>query len=404
MGHSHTVGGGSFATGLDALLGGEESGMLARLKGARVGLLVNPTSVTRDYEHAIEAFGRAGVKIVRLFGPEHGVRSEAQDMEAVDGSIDPISGIDTVSLYGHTLESLEPREGDLDGLDVVVCDIQDVGARYYTYAYTVGLMMKACGAAGVECWVLDRPNPLGGEVLEGNVVLPECASFVGLQPLATRHGMTLGELARFFAAHGGWGCDLEVVAMRGWSRGQWFDQTTAPWVMPSPNMPTLDTATVYPGQCLLEGTNLSEARGTTRPFELFGAPYVDAVALKARLDAFELPGVVFRLASFRPMFQKHANQTCQGLQMHVTDRDAFRSVLVSTCVISACLELFPNGFGWRDEAYEFVEDVPAIDLLFGDAQAREKLERGDDPREIFEWLEGRRGAFEERRAGCLMYE
>ncbi len=388
-------------TGLDVLL--EDTRRLERLRGARVGLLVNPTSVTRRLVHAIDALRALDVNIIRLFGPEHGVRAEAQDMEAVTESIDPISGLPTISLYGHSYASLEPSPEVVSDLDIVIADIQDIGTRYYTYAYTIGLMMKVCGQVDTACWVLDRPNPLGGQIVEGNIVEEACTSFVGLQPLAMRHAMTLGELAHFFTRHGGWSCELEVVAMRGWRRDMWFDQTGVPWVMPSPNMPTLDTATTYPGQCILEGTNLSEGRGTTRPFELFGAPYLEAEALKKRLDAFALDGVAWRAASFKPMFQKHAGQICRGVQLHITDRDAFRSVTTTLCILSACLELAPDDFGWREQAYEFVEDVPAIDLLLGQACVRQELEAGADPEEVARRMNTRRGDFHARRQACLMY-
>ena len=252
--------------------------------------------------------------------------------------------------------------------------------------------------------MLDRPNPLGGEVLEGNIVHPECVSFVGMKPLATRHGMTLGELARLFDAEFGWSCELQVIAMSGWKRSMWFDETGLPWVMPSPNMPTLDTAIVYPGQCLLEGTNMSEARGTTRPFELFGAPYIDSVKLGERMNKFGLAGAAFRTVSFKPMFQKHAHAICRGLQVHVTDRDAFHSLEFSLCLIAACLEVAPDGFGWREQAYEFVDDVPAIDLLLGDLEVRKQLEAGGDPREIFAAMASDREAFEAQRAEFLIYD
>lgn len=388
-------------TGLDVLL--QDSALLSRLQGARVGLLVNPTSVTRDFVHAIDALRARGVNVVRLFGPEHGIRAEAQDMEAVTESVDPISGLPTISLYGHSYASLEPAPEVVEDLDIVIADIQDIGTRYYTYAYTIGLMMKVCGQVDTACWVLDRPNPLGGQVIEGNVVDETCRSFVGLQPLAMRHGMTLGELATFFMRHGGWSCELEVIAMQGWRRDMWFDQTGLPWVMTSPNMPTLETAITYPGQCILEGTNLSEGRGTTRPFELFGAPYLAAEGLKQRLDAFALPGVAWRSVSFKPMFQKHAGEICRGVQLHITDRDAFRSVTATLCIISACLELAPSEFGWREQAYEFVEDVPAIDLLCGEEWVRSELESGVDPVEVALRMNARRGDFDARRQACLMY-
>jgi uncharacterized protein YbbC (DUF1343 family) len=388
-------------TGLDRLLADQKR--LQRLSGARVGLLANPTSVTSTLEHAIDALGAHGVELARLFGPEHGVRAEAQDMEAVKQSRDPISGIPTVSLYGATYESLQPAPEDLDDLDIVIADIQDIGARYYTYAYTVGLMMEACGKAGVEVWVLDRPNPINGEAVEGNIVRDEVRSFVGMQPLAVRHAMTLGELAGFFDRYCGWECDFDVVEMRGWHREMWYDDTGLPWVMPSPNMPTLDTAIVYPGQCLLEGTNASEARGTTRPFELFGAPFVDAVALRESLESYDLPGVRFRLASFRPMFQKHANATCSGLQLHVTNRESFESITTSFAIIAAMLELC-EGFEWRSEAYEFVDDELAIDLLLGDPGLREALEAGQDPVEVARVHDPASEEFAVRRRKCLLYE
>ena len=390
-------------SGLDHLLSEAGQPLLEALRGKRVGLLVNPTSITAGHVHAIDVLLGAGVKLVRLFGPEHGVRAEAQDMESVVQSVDALSGLPVVSLYGETFESLEPNQGWVRDLEVVVADIQDVGARYYTYAYTVGLMMKACGQAGIPCWVLDRPNPLGGEVVEGNVVEPGCASFVGMQPLAMRHGMTLGELAGFFARYGGWSCELKVVKMVGWRRSMWYDQTGLPWVMPSPNMPTLDTATVYPGQCLLEGTNLSEGRGTTRPFELFGAPYLDAPALKRALEDCELEGVKFRDTSFKPMFQKHAHLICHGVQAHVTDRQAFRSVAMSVAVLTACRKLAPQEFGWRAQAYEFVKEIPAIDLLFGTPTVRQMIDQGADHGDVMQVLEQGRGSFEQRRQEVLLY-
>lgn len=387
--------------GLDRLL--EAPQLLAPLRGRRVGLLVNPTSVTQKMIHAVDALRAAGLDVVRLFGPEHGVRGEAQDMEAVGESFDPITGLPTVSLYGHAFESLQPKPSDLEGIDVVVADIQDIGARYYTYIYTIGLMMQACGEAGVDVWVLDRPNPIGGHIVEGDVLLDSCRSFVGMQPFAVRHGMTVAEAAHFFDKYCGWSCELHVVPMTGWTRGMWFDQTGLHWVMPSPNMPTLDTAVVYPGQCILEGTNVSEARGTTRPFELFGAPWIDARQLCEALDAFRLPGVLFRQVSFRPKFQKHADTTCAGAQMHVTDREAFRSVSATFALLSVLLEHYPEEFGWRAEAYEFVEDQLAIDLLLGDPVLRKGLEDGDDPLELASIRSSRRAEFDDRRESCLLY-
>lgn len=388
-------------SGLDHLLSDDQR--LRRLQGRKIGLLVNPTSVNKDLEHAIEALRSRDLNIVRLFGPEHGVRADAQDMEAVDETIDPISGLPCVSLYGSSFDSLRPKPSSLEGLDLVICDIQDVGARYYTYVYTIGLMMEACGKAGIEVWVLDRPNPLNGVDIEGNIVRDEFRSFVGMQPIATRHGMTPGELAIYFKRFGGWDCELEVVPLQGWQRGMWYDDTGLPWVMPSPNMPTLDTATVYPGQCLIEGTNLSEARGTTRPFELFGAPFIDAMALARELESFNLQGVAFRPTAFRPKFQKLADQTCRGLQIHITNRNTFRSLTVSYAILSAMLKLHRDKFAWRQEAYEFVADRLAIDLLLGDDALRLALEAGANPVELAESTKEARAEFEDQRAQCLLY-
>ena len=390
------------ATGLDVLL--DDRKRLDELRGRSVGLLVNPTSISADFDHAIEALRQAGLDIVRLFGPEHGVRADAQDMEAVDETVDPISGLPTVSLYGDTVDSLRPDEEHLRDLDIVICDIQDIGARYYTYVYTIGLMMDACGRADTPVMVLDRPNPLGGIDVEGNVVADDMRSFVGMQPLANRHGMTAGELAHFFDRFGGWSCNLEVVEMDGWKRSMWFDDTGLPWVMPSPNMPTLETACVYPGQCLLEGTNLSEGRGTTRPFELFGAPYVDANALAEYLNALALDGVQFRTTAFRPTFQKHGGTTCHGLQLHVTDRRSFSSTATSYGILAGLLELHGDLFQWRTEAYEFVRDRLAIDLLIGDKDVRLALEDGADPLQLVASLADDRSEFDVRRTQCLLYE
>lgn len=391
------------ATGLDRLL--EDESKLRTLRTARVGLLVNPTSVTADLEHAIDALRRHDVNIVRLFGPEHGVRGEAQDMEAVAETVDPLTGIETVSLYGHEFESLIPSSDEVSDLDIVLADIQDIGARYYTYVYTIGLMMKACGEVDTEVWVLDRPNPINGVDVRGNIVKEGWDSFVGMQPIAVRHGMTAGELAIYFDRYAGWSCDLTVLELDGWKRSMWFDETGLPWVLPSPNMPTLDTATVYPGQCLLEGTNLSEGRGTTRPFEFFGAPWVNAYELATRIADFDLRGVHFRPISFRPKFQKHGDETCAGLQVHVTDREVFNSLEMSYAIIIACWELYAEkGFAWREEAYEFVDDQLAIDLLFGDPQIRELIEGGlAEPAEILARGDAARSDFDQHRRDCLIY-
>lgn len=387
-------------TGLDRLI--DDGYRLDYLKNRNVGLLSNPSSITSDLTHAVDALQSRGVELDRLFGPEHGIRAEAQDMEPVQSGTDTISGIPTVSLYGQTEKSLTPEPEDVEDLDTVIVDLQDVGSRYYTYIYTAGLIMKTCGHTDTEVWILDRPNPIRGDRIEGNILEEHLQSFVGMQPIATRHGMTIGELADFFDQYGGWSCDFEVISMEGWSRDQWFDETGLPWVLPSPNMPQLQTASIYPGMCLLEGTNCSEGRGTTRPFEIIGAPYVDPHALKARLDDYELPGIEFRVCSFRPTFQKHAGRNCQGVQLHVTDRNRLKSVATGMATLKALSEL-NDEFGWRQEAYEFVDDKLAIDLLLGDRQLRRDLMNGAHPLELAEARNDRLNTFLERRKSVLRY-
>ena len=296
-------------------------------------------------------------------------------MEAVGSEVDPLTGLPSVSLYGATLEQLTPTAADLAGLDVVLVDLQDVGSRYYTYVYTALFMAQACARAGVRCLLLDRPNPLGGAV-EGPTVGERFRSFVGWLPLPTRHGLTPGEVLAFAAA-AGFAHNAEVVPCDGWHRGLWMDEHDAPWVLPSPNMPTLDTAVVYPGMCLLEGTNISEGRGTTRPFEIFGAPYINAHELGRVLADLQLPGVAFRACAYVPTFDKFRGQRCYGLQQHITDREAYRPLLTGAAILWAVARLYPAHFAWRADAYEFVDDVPAIDLLFGSELPRGCIERSE---------------------------
>jgi uncharacterized protein YbbC (DUF1343 family) len=370
------------------------------VKGRRVGLLVNPVSVDRRLRHAVDLALAAGWNLVRLFGPEHGVRGEAQDMETVEQDRDPQTALPVVSLYGANEASLRPSKAQLEGIDVLVVDLQDIGSRYYTYVWTAAFCAEVCGEVGVDVVICDRPNPLGGTVVEGNIVSDGFASFVGAFPAATRHGMTCGELVRLFV---GDRCNLTVVEMDGWRRTMWYDDTGLPWVMPSPNMPTLETAVVYPGMCLLEGTNLSEGRGTTRPFELFGAPWLDAVGLAEKLEARQLPGLAVRQASFKPMFQKHGGRNCAGLQLHVTDRNTFRSLDVALAILQDVRSLHPDAFAWREEVYEFIDDKLAIDLLLGDPLVRHALEDGADIAEITSAMAAAREGFMESRATALLY-
>lgn len=395
-------------TGLDVLL---EDG-IGGLRGRRVGVLCHPASVTSRLVHIVDALAAAQVKLTRLFGPEHGIRGEAQDMIGVEGNRDPRTGIPVTSLYGETFESLVPDAAELADIDVLLIDLQDVGSRYYTFIWTMALCLQSAARAGVAVLVLDRPNPIGGLAMEGGVVLPGTESFVGLGSVPVRHGLTIGEVACLVRAGMPWGgerfkrpldCDLQIVAMRGWQRGDFFEATGLPWVLPSPNMPTVDTALVYPGLCLLEGTNISEGRGTTRPFEILGAPFVDGDGLADRLSTEGLPGVRFRPLSFRPTFHKFAGQVCGGVQIHVMDRVAFHPYLTGVAILRALRALAGEAFRWRTEKYEFVSDRPAIDLLTGGEAIRRGIDAGASLTDLRSTWQAAEDAFAERRRACLVY-
>lgn len=376
------------------------------LRGMRVGAIVNPTSVDGRFRHLADLLVRApGVTLAALFGPEHGIRGEAQYMVPVDDvARDPVTGVPVYSLYGATFESLSPRPQWLEGLDALVFDIQDVGSRYYTYVYTMALAMKAAGKAGLKFFVLDRPNPINGTHIEGNFIQEGFTSFVGLYPIPNRHGMTAGELAQYFNATQNLGCDLTVVRCEGWRRSQHWDETGLHFVPPSPNMPTPDTALVYPGMCLGEGTNVSEGRGTCRPFEQFGAPWLDPRAFVAALEREELPGVAFRACGFTPTFDKFKGVSCNGAFMHVTDRQAFRPLLTGIAIFRAAYRLGGKDFAWRADAYEFVEDVPAFDLLCGNASVREGIEAGAPLSQLVAGFDRDAQQFAQKREPYLLYE
>jgi uncharacterized protein YbbC (DUF1343 family) len=381
-------------TGLDVLL----RDRLSVVRGRAIGLLAHQASVNRELEHAATLLSEArGVRLVRLFAPEHGLWGAAQDHAAIASDRDPVTRLPVVSLYGARRE---PTPAMLAGLDALVIDLQDVGARYYTFQWTMALAMRACARAGVRVVILDRPNPLGGAVIEGNVPDPAFASFVGLYPLPARHGFTIGEVARWLALRHGLRPALTIVDMRGWRRAMLWEDTGVPWVAPSPNMPTPDTALVYPGGCLIEGTNLSEGRGTTRPFEWVGAPYLNAHTYAATLESLRLPGVVFRPARFAPTFHKWARRTCDGVQVHVTDRIRFKPFLTNLGLIDAARRLAPRGFAWRKPPYEFERRLLPIDILLGTDRIRRALERGASltalergwARELSQWRRQRRPA------------
>ena len=360
-------------TGLERMANGDES-VVALVRGKRIGLVAHPASVTSRLEHARDVLMRNGAQIQVLFGPEHGFGGEAQDMIGVADARDVVSGAAIYSLYGATEDELSPRREWLDGLDAVVVDLQDVGSRYYTFVWTAALVLRAAAKAGVQTIILDRPNPLGGAIVEGAKQREGFRSFIGLYDVSVRHGMTIGEICTMVRMLEG--IDehaLHVVEMRGWARTMLFEETSLPWILPSPNMPTVDTARVYPGGCVIEGTNLSEGRGTTRPFEIFGAPFLDGQALARSV---EMEGVALRACTFEPTFQKHGRVTCGGVQVHVTDANALRSYELYLRLIASSFQLSNRAMHWRTEVYEFVKDRLAIDLLTGGAEFREAVEAG----------------------------
>ncbi|MCB9614682.1 MAG: DUF1343 domain-containing protein [Sandaracinus sp.] len=353
----------SVATGLDRIVAGDDEA-LASIRGRRIGLVAHPASVDRQLRHAVDVL-REVADLRVLFGPEHGFAGTAQDMAAVDGEAEHAMRV--VSLYGSSAADLSPRPEHFEGLDVVVVDLQDVGSRYYTFVWTAALMARAAAAAGVRTVILDRPNPLGGELVEGMPQRTGYRSFVGLHDVAVRHGMTIGEIVRLACARDRVDASrVDVVPMVGWRRAMRFDETGLPWVLPSPNMPTLETATVYPGGCLIEGTTMSEGRGTTRPFEIFGAPWLDPSVLSP------VEGATLRPLAFEPTFQKHGRTVCRGVQVHVDDVRAFRSYHAYLRWIADALATAPDDvFPWRREEYEYETSRPAIDLLTGGPEYRQ---------------------------------
>ena len=385
-------------TGLDKLLGSA----IDRVAGKTIGLIANPTTVDSSLRHGIDLLHeRKEVELAILFGPEHGLRASAQDLIEVGDQADPITGLCVRSLYGPTRV---PTKEMLDGLDAVVFDIQDIGSRYYTYIWTMTHAMEACARDDIELIVLDRPNPINGVHVEGNLIEGSHLSFVGLYPIPNRHGMTSGEIARLVNDEFAVGCRLSVIEMDGWKRSQWFDETGLPWVLPSPNIPSLDTATVYPGACLIEGTNLSEGRGTTRPFEIMGAPWIDGVKLARALTEENLPGVVFRPLCFEPTFQKFRGQLCGGVQQHVVDRETYRPLRTGYALIRAAHRLWPDEFDWRPPPYEYELERPAIDILAGNGSIRAQLEADAPLGEIEQAWHVDLARFKKIRERYLIYE
>ncbi len=369
--------------GVDRL--GQRAGLVAELRAKKVGVLCHAASVDRGLVHLLDVLARLGVRPSLLFAPEHGFGAAAQDMATIADETDPGTGARIVSLYGPNLEDLLPRASDLRDVDVLVIDLQDVGSRYYTFVWTALLALRAASKEGVHVVILDRPNPLG-RVTEGRRQEHGFTSFVGWERVPIRHGLTLAELVCHFAARDGLplGADgaVSVVGVTDWEDST-LGAHDRPWVLPSPNMPTTDTALVYPGGCLLEGTNLSEGRGHTRPFEVFGAPWLDGRTLAKAFDALGLEGQLVRPLSFIPTFHKHAGKNCGGVEVHPTDA-RFRPVAVYAALITLAERLSPIEFRFRTERYEFIDDIPAFDLLTGSGWARDAILGGEDVRAIVE--------------------
>jgi len=378
-----------FQTGIEVLL----HDRLDLVHGKNVGLITNPTGVNRELVSDVDLLAHTpGVHLVALFGPEHGIRGAQQAGASVGSGRDPITGLPVYSLYGKTRQ---PTPAMLKGVDVLVFDIQAVGARFYTYLYTMADAMKAAAAARIPIIVLDRPNPIGGTKVQGPVLDPKYASFVGEYPIPLRYGMTIGELAEFFNNQFHIGADLTVVKMRGWERSMYYDDTPLQFVMPSPNMPTETTALVYPGMGLAEGTNVSEGRGTTRPFEIVGAPWIDAEKLSRVLNDKHLAGVRFRPVHFTPTFSKYEGKPCNGVEVHVMDRDAFNPVVVGLNVIATVHDLYPRQFAFNASGF---------DRLVGNDWVRQDIEKGVPVAEIRRRWQAGLSQFEKVRQKYLLYK
>jgi uncharacterized protein YbbC (DUF1343 family) len=382
--------------GIDVLLDSR------RLRGSRVGVVANHASIDGRFRHVVDRVATAdNVTLGAIFGPQHGFRSDVQDnMIETAHAHDPTRRVPVYSLYSETRE---PTAEMLKGLDALVIDLQDIGARIYTYIYTMANCLRVCKRHGVHVIVCDRPNPIAGEDVEGALLESGFESFVGQFPIPMRHGMTMAELARLFNEQFGIGASLEVVKMEGWTRRTYWDATGLPWVMPSPNIPTLDSAIVYPGTVLFEGTMVSEGRGTTRPFELVGAPWIDAERFADAMNALALPGVFFRPAVFEPTFQKHAKQPCGGCQVHVLDRSVFRPVLTGVALLDMFRRFNTSMYAWRQAPYEYEHEKVPFDILSGSDTLRRQIEAETPIAEIAEGWRQDEKTFEKLRSGYLLY-
>jgi uncharacterized protein YbbC (DUF1343 family) len=373
-----------------------------QLKNQRVGIVSNPASIDAEFQHVVRRMaGEPGIRIAAIFGPQHGYRADAQEnMIETAHARDPTRGVPVYSLYSETRE---PTADMLKDIDVLVIDLQDVGTRIYTFIYTMANCLRACKKYGVPAIVCDRPNPIGGTKTGGPVLMKGFESFVGQFPIPMRHGMTIAELARFFNEVDDIGADLTVMPMEHWRRPMYFDETGLPWVMPSPNVPTVDTAVVYPGTVLFEGTNISEGRGTARPFELIGAPWIDAELLAEKVAVYSLPGVHFRPVVFEPTFHKHAKVGCGGVQIHVTDRETFKPVESAVALLAEIRAQNPGKFEWRAPPYEYEHVKLPFDILAGSSELRQQIEAGVPVPMIYASWQPAHERFARNRKASLLY-
>ena len=372
------------------------------IRGKRVGVIVHPSSIDSKWNHTLDLFfNHPEIELTTVMGPQHGIRGETQDnMIEWEDYQDPVSSLPVYSLYSETRS---PTEKMLSEVDVVVFDLQDTGARYYTFISTMALAMEACKQLGKSFIVLDRPNPINGIDVEGTVLDPDFSSYIGMYTLAIRHGMTVGELALYYNTEFGIQCELQVVPMRGWAREMFFDETELPWVLPSPNMPSVDTAIVYPGMCLLEGTNVSEGRGTTRPFEISGAPWIQPFEMAKRLGQMDLPGAVFRPTYFTPTFHKWSSQMIGGIQIHVVDRRAFRPFRTGIALLITYREMGEARFQWKEPPYEYEYERLPFDILCGTDEVRKQIEAQASLEEIEHSWQDKLQQFRKIRQKYLLY-
>lgn len=366
-----------------------------RLAGRQVAILTNGSAIDGRARWVVDRVVAAGARLVALFGPEHGLRGEAQAGVHVEDARHPRFNVPVYSLYG---QNQRPAPETLEGVELFLCDLPDGGVRYWTFMATASQALEACGEQGIPFLLLDRPNPIGGVAVEGNILNPAFRSLVGYHPMPIRHGLTLGEILTWRAAAAGLGRGvLEVVPVQGWRRSWLFRETGLPWASPSPNMPSPETLLLYPGTCLVEGTNLSEGRGTAHPFRWIGAPWIDAERLAEDLNGRGLPGVAFRPVYFTPTFSKHAGTLCAGVEPHVLDPQVFRPVRVGLHLLDALRRQDPQRFAWVGE------ERPFIDLLAGGDGLRRHLEAGRDPDRLADAWEEEALAFQREVAPYLLY-